>query len=853
MAEEDELPQSIRDLNEALKALNSTVESTEDRQERFQKRLRDNAQVMEKFAAEVRAGTRTVKSYEQKKAAMDQDAIQRARSLAREQIEAEKEMRTFSSRLSTAAGASVESQKALLIWGNRVKGAGESLSKLAGGAATFAKDMAEGNTKFTSLNPVIDGVVGAMAKMAEAIPYAGAALSGAMRLAAEGAKFMLGQLQSATDAFQEVSRVGGLTADGMTGLMRQFQTSGMTMEGFKRAIAENSADFAAFGGTVGQGAERFSKISQEIVDSGAGDYLRRLGFTADEMGASTARFIGQQTRLGFTQGKTFQELARSSTAYLKELDLISKITGKSREEQQKRLDDMLRESRFLSSLQTMDQTRADQMKLLVQSLDGVDEDLSAAIRDASSGLMDSEMVKRYNTAGIDILGAVDAIKYSGKNYQEVLSDLQRQTRQTIPFQREMAQVLQNNNDIMPAFYKQNRFATMELDKLGAKAEQEGVQTDKLTGSAADAQKSLEQMSRQMSALATTILPNFASVIAKMTDVMNKGLQKMGVPGVIGGQGATAAGGTTGGGATQGGGTAGGGAALAPGGNRMGRAAQARRRAAAGGGTTAGPAPGAAGGGMPAAPTGAAAQGAGIRPTPEMGAGAAALPKIRDMIAQVESRGDYNVVVGGEKYPLTSMTVGEVMDLQKKLISEGRNSAAGKYQIKYSTLADVMGKAGVGRNDKFDQATQDRLADALIMRRGFNQYASNPTPESKARFLANLAQEWAGLPGGPSGDSYYKGVGDNKAGMGWEQALASFQTGGIATGPKSGYAALLHGNEAVVPLPDGKTIPVEMPNLDRNMEQQVSMMGAQLIALEELVRYMRENTSISAKILQVSQN
>jgi len=35
----------------------------------------------------------------------------------------------------------------------------------------------------------------------------------------------------------------------------------------------------------------------------------------------------------------------------------------------------------------------------------------------------------------------------------------------------------------------------------------------------------------------------------------------------------------------------------------------------------------------------------------------------------------------------------------------------------------------------------------------------------------------------------------------------FSQGGIARGPRSGYAAELHGTEAVVPLPDGRTIPV----------------------------------------------
>ena len=39
----------------------------------------------------------------------------------------------------------------------------------------------------------------------------------------------------------------------------------------------------------------------------------------------------------------------------------------------------------------------------------------------------------------------------------------------------------------------------------------------------------------------------------------------------------------------------------------------------------------------------------------------------------------------------------------------------------------------------------------------------------------------------------------------------YSTGGIARGPQSGYPAMLHGNEAVVPLPNGRAIPVEMAN------------------------------------------
>ena len=38
---------------------------------------------------------------------------------------------------------------------------------------------------------------------------------------------------------------------------------------------------------------------------------------------------------------------------------------------------------------------------------------------------------------------------------------------------------------------------------------------------------------------------------------------------------------------------------------------------------------------------------------------------------------------------------------------------------------------------------------------------------------------------------------------------SFSGGGVSDGPNSGYGAILHGKEAVVPLPNNRSIPVEM--------------------------------------------
>ena len=57
---------------------------------------------------------------------------------------------------------------------------------------------------------------------------------------------------------------------------------------------------------------------------------------------------------------------------------------------------------------------------------------------------------------------------------------------------------------------------------------------------------------------------------------------------------------------------------------------------------------------------------------------------------------------------------------------------------------------------------------------------------------------------------YGGTEGNEAGgAGGAGGAAGYAQGGIARGRDSGYPTILHGTEAIVPLPDGNNIPVQM--------------------------------------------
>ena len=76
-------------------------------------------------------------------------------------------------------------------------------------------------------------------------------------------------------------------------------------------------------------------------------------------------------------------------------------------------------------------------------------------------------------------------------------------------------------------------------------------------------------------------------------------------------------------------------------------------------------------------------------------------------------------------------------------------------------------------------------------------------------------------------------------------------GAILSGPKTGYRALLHGTEAVVPLPDGKTIPVALDTtkLDASLSAVMdSMAQTSTSQSDKLAGLMEQSVRLNGEIL-----
>ena len=259
---------------------------------------------------------------------------------------------------------------------------------LTKGLGNFALSVGKGDTSFKSLNSVVDIASNALSGMAKAIPFAGEALSAGIKATAEASKFMLEQLDQTTKAFNDLGRVGALTEQGMSGLQRQFVTSGLTLNSFTKQIGDNAQALARFRGQAGDGADAFSEIAGKLTQGGD-DSLRRLGMSADQIGESVGSFVTQQTRLGLAQGRSNAELAAGTKAYAIELDALQKVTGLSREAIQKQQDAALSESRFRANYDKLvsegREAEAKELMNLQTRVSSVSKGLGQGVRDLLSG------------------------------------------------------------------------------------------------------------------------------------------------------------------------------------------------------------------------------------------------------------------------------------------------------------------------------------------------------------------------------------------------------------------------------------------------------------------------------------
>jgi hypothetical protein len=168
-------------------------------------------------------------------------------------------------------------------------------------------------------------------------------------------------------AYQKITDAGVSFGGSLTDMRTAAASTYMTLDQFTGLMKRNSETFAKLGGTVDQGARAFTGLSNSLLKSDAGDNLRALGLTSEQVNEGLAGY------LAVTGGRNRQEMQNTAAItkgageYLTQLDALAAITGKSREEQEKQLKEASANAAYEAYLQTLDEEGKKKATLAMQN------------------------------------------------------------------------------------------------------------------------------------------------------------------------------------------------------------------------------------------------------------------------------------------------------------------------------------------------------------------------------------------------------------------------------------------------------------------------------------------------------
>lgn len=241
-------------------------------------------------------------------------------------------------------GAAV-SAKALGELGDSV---GTAMQGVGGALALFAL-IGTFNPAFRLFGVAIGAARGALAALAAGL----AALGIGAKVSAEALKVMAEQNDKLVRAYNDLSRGAVGVEGGLDGLRKNLQLAGVSvaeLEGFAQQLASGAQTLAFLGVTTGQAAQQFAAVAGDVRKSGLGRELELLGIQSEEQRETILNYMSLQARLGRSQSQTTRELAQGSAKYAKELDLLAQLTGTTRKEQQQIRERQMADERFRSAI-----------------------------------------------------------------------------------------------------------------------------------------------------------------------------------------------------------------------------------------------------------------------------------------------------------------------------------------------------------------------------------------------------------------------------------------------------------------------------------------------------------------------
>jgi hypothetical protein len=156
------------------------------------------------------------------------------------------------------------------------------------------------------------------------------------------------------NTYRNLTKSGVNFAGSLTDMRTTATSLGLTLDQFGGLLSQNSDVLARMGTTVDQGARSFVNISTTLRKSPIGDQLLALGVGFEEMNQGVMNYLRISGGANAARLKDTKAMAESAAEYIKQQDMLSRLTGKSVEQQQKLLEEEAANAAFQNYLLTLD-------------------------------------------------------------------------------------------------------------------------------------------------------------------------------------------------------------------------------------------------------------------------------------------------------------------------------------------------------------------------------------------------------------------------------------------------------------------------------------------------------------------
>jgi hypothetical protein len=321
------------------------------------------------------------------------------------------------------------------------KGA-EAITALAGAAGAAGKAMLDGKKGAAAFNESVDGMTDAAlaagAALALMVPVIGPliAIVGAATIAySKYTKAANEQADKLYKGYQGLAKSGAAASDGMTGLFNNAKKLGLSMnelDSLVSLVGENSRDLAAFGGSVAEGTKRFADMGAAMEPHRQA--LIRMGMMPEQINEGMAGYLRTQTRLGNAQKMTVDQLATGAREYLKEQDALTKLTGQTRQETEKKREAALMEEQFAAKIRSLQLAgRDEEAKRLIAANDlanNISEEMGRGLRALSTGNLANEDARKLYMSAPTALNDIQQMISGTKTVVQGVGDISRKISET---------------------------------------------------------------------------------------------------------------------------------------------------------------------------------------------------------------------------------------------------------------------------------------------------------------------------------------------------------------------------------------------------------------------------------------